>query len=88
MSIDNDELSFNKALLDRVRGIRAAKGWSAEEMAMALGIPAERYRKYEKRSPIPHYLIPRLALISGRSAEWILTGKETRASGKVRRGQE
>jgi transcriptional regulator with XRE-family HTH domain len=76
MTSTNDELAFNAALAQRVRSIREAKGWTAEEMAVALGVPAERYRKYEGRSPIPQYLVPRVALISGRSVEWVLTGKD------------
>lgn len=76
MMIKNDELAFNAALCQRVKGIRESKEWTAEEMAVALGIPVHRYRKYESRSPIPHYLIPRIALIAGRSVEWVLTGKD------------
>jgi DNA-binding XRE family transcriptional regulator len=86
--LKNDELAFNAALFDRVKSIRESKDWTAEQMATALGIPAERYRKYENRTPIPHYLIPRIALLSGRSPEWVLTGKEARTvaatNGKVR----
>lgn len=44
-------------------------------MATALGVPAERYRKYEYRTPLPHYLVERFALIVGREIEYVLTGK-------------
>ena len=44
-------------------------------MATALGVPAERYRKWEYRSAMPHYLIERFALIVGRDIEYVLTGK-------------
>lgn len=44
-------------------------------MATALGVPAERYRKWEYRSPMPHYLFERFALIVGRDIEYVLTGK-------------
>lgn len=44
-------------------------------MATALGVPAERYRKYEYRSPLPHYLLERFALIVGRDVEYLLTGR-------------
>ena len=67
--------AFNKAMLDRVKRLREERGWSAEKMATVLDIPAERYRKYESRSPMPHYLIERFALIVGRDIEYILTGK-------------
>jgi hypothetical protein len=48
-------------------------------MATALGIPPERYRKYEYRSPLPHYLLERFALIVGRDVEYVLTGKRAAA---------
>lgn len=47
-------------------------------MATALGVPPERYRKYEYRSPLPHYLLERFALIVGREIEYVLTGKTSR----------
>lgn len=51
---------------------------TAEQMAKVLGIPPERYRKYEYRTPLPHYLIEQFALIVGRDVEFILTGSTTR----------
>lgn len=69
------ELQFNTRFRERVKRLREERGWTAEEMAMALDIPAERYRKYESRSPMPHYLLVRFALIVGRDVEYILTGK-------------
>lgn len=44
-------------------------------MATALGVPADRYRKYEYRSPLPHYLIEQFAVIVGRDIEYLLLGK-------------
>jgi transcriptional regulator with XRE-family HTH domain len=75
MVINNEELIFNDNLTKRVHRLRNERGWTAEQMATALGIGAERYRKYEYRSPLPHYLIERFALIVGRDVEYILTGK-------------
>jgi hypothetical protein len=57
-------------------------------MATALGVPAERYRKYEYRSPLPHYLLERFALIVGRDLDYLLTGKvapATRSAPEERR---
>jgi transcriptional regulator with XRE-family HTH domain len=76
MSDQNEESLFNSSLVARVKALREEKGWSAEQMATALGVPAERYRKYESRSPLPQYLIQRFALIVDRSVEFILTGKD------------
>lgn len=81
---ENEQLRFDDALCARVRRLREEKSWTAEQMAIALGIPPERYRKYEVRSPIPHWLIPRLAIITDRSVEFILTGKEQRSMKPVK----
>jgi transcriptional regulator with XRE-family HTH domain len=75
MVIDNEEARFNDALCARVHRLRNERGWTAQQMATALGIPAERYRKYEYRSPLPHYLLERFALIVGRDVEYVLFGK-------------
>ncbi len=71
----SEELLFNEALIARVHRLRNERGWTAQQMATALGVPAERYRKYEYRTPLPHYLIERFALIVGRDPEYILLGK-------------
>jgi DNA-binding XRE family transcriptional regulator len=77
MVINNEEAIFNDAMCARTHRLRNERGWTAAQMATALGVPAERYRKYEYRSPLPHYLIERFALIVGRDIEYVLTGKVT-----------
>jgi transcriptional regulator with XRE-family HTH domain len=75
--VDNEEAAFNEALIARVHRLRNDKGWTAEQMAIALGIPPDRYRKYEYRTPLPHYLIERFALQVGREVEYILFGRSS-----------
>lgn len=75
--VENREAMFNEALCARVHRLRNERGWTAEQMATALGVPPDRYRKYEYRSPLPHYLIAQFAQIVGRDVEYILTGKTT-----------
>jgi hypothetical protein len=75
--IVNEEAEFNERLCARVHRLRNERGWTAQQMATALGVPPERYRKYEYRSPLPHYLIERFALIVGRDIEYVLTGTRT-----------
>lgn len=77
MATSNAELTFNQELCARVRALRDAKDWSQEQMAIALGVPVERYRKYETRSPLPSYLMERFALITDCTVEHLLTGKST-----------
>lgn len=81
--INNEEARFNDELTKRVHRLRNERGWTAEQMATALGVPPERYRKYEYRSPLPHYLMERFALIVGRDVEYLLTGKMTRSLATV-----
>jgi transcriptional regulator with XRE-family HTH domain len=50
MAESNEERQFNEALIARTKAWREEKGWTAEQMAVALGIPADRYRKYETRT--------------------------------------
>ena len=71
---------FNAEFCARTRALREARGFNQEDMAEALGIPAYRYRKYEGRTPLPHYLIPRFSLIVGRDIEYIVTGRSSRRS--------
>lgn len=69
------EAEFNDALCARVRKLRDERGWTQEQMATALGLPYDRYRKYEYRSPLPMYLVEQFASIVGRDVEYVVTGK-------------
>ncbi|MEX2739953.1 hypothetical protein AB3480_00640 [Rhizobium mongolense] len=48
---------------------------SAADMADLLDIPADRYRKYENRSPMPVYLIAKFCRIVGCDLEHLILGK-------------
>ena len=76
MANSNEELDFNIAFCARVKALREQRKMTSREMAVALGIPPERYRKYETRSPLPAYLIERFSLIVGRDPIYVLTGAE------------
>lgn len=73
---------YNAELIARVKRLREGmktpegKLWTSEMMATALGIPADRYRKYESRTPLPHELIERFALIVGVTVEYLVTGNK------------
>lgn len=69
------EAEFNDALCTRIARLREERGWTQAQMAAAVGVPFERYKKYETRSPMPHYLLPRFAQQVDRSVEYLLTGK-------------
>lgn len=71
----SDEAQFNEALCARTHALRNERGWTSAQMATALGVPPDRYRKYEYRSPIPAYLMERFAVIVGCDLQYLLTGK-------------
>ena len=70
-----DQLEFNDRLCARIARLREERGWNQAQMAAAIGVPFERYKKYETRSPMPHYLLPRFAQQVDRNVEYLLTGK-------------
>jgi transcriptional regulator with XRE-family HTH domain len=75
VEIDNEQARFNDSLCARVHRLRKERGWTSEQMGIALGVQPDRYRKWEVRTPIPHFYIERFALIVGRDIEYVLTGK-------------
>lgn len=72
---DSEEFIFNNQFCGRVKRFREETNMSAAEMAELLDIPAERYRKYESRSPLPAYLIAKFCRIVGCDLEHLLIGK-------------
>jgi len=74
MATDNEEQAFNDALIARTKAWREEKGWTADQMATALGIPAWRYRKYESRTPMPSYLMKRFCVITDATLENLVAG--------------
>jgi transcriptional regulator with XRE-family HTH domain len=69
------EQEFTEAYIARVKKLREERGWTSEQMATALGVPPDRYRKYEYRTPLPHYLVEQFAQIVDRDVSYVLTGK-------------
>lgn len=72
---DSDEFIFNDGYCGRVKRFREETNMSAAEMADLLDIPADRYRKYETRSPLPVYLVPSFCRIVGCDLEHLILGK-------------
>lgn len=73
--MDEAESVLARRYIDRVADLRRARGLTQQEMADALGIPVERYKKYERRSLLPPILIERFAAIVGRDVRFVVTGK-------------
>lgn len=71
--------AFSDAFCERVRAARKAREFTQAAMAAALGVGAEAYRAYEKRTPLPHCLVQRFAAIAGVDIEYLFTGRRLRA---------
>ncbi|MGV2110125.1 hypothetical protein ACQZ46_02480 [Agrobacterium salinitolerans] len=72
---ESEEFLFNNDYCGRVKLFRAETNMTAEQMANLLDIPPDRYRKYENRSPMPVYLIPKFCQIVGCDLEHLILGK-------------
>jgi len=72
---------FDELSTARVKALRQLRGMTAGQMSSLLGVPAERYRKYESRTPMPHALMEQFALIAGVSVEFLLTGRRVAGRG-------
>ena len=72
---ESEEFIFNNGYIERVKRFRGETNMSAEEMADLLGVPADRYRKYESRSPMPVYLVASFCRIVGCDLEHLILGK-------------
>jgi transcriptional regulator with XRE-family HTH domain len=69
------ERAYYTGFRDRLRSIRIELDWSQAEMAEALGISLDNYKKYEIRSKFPPHLLEKLALVTHRRIEFIVTGR-------------
>lgn len=72
---ESEEFIFNNDYCGRVKRFREETNMSAADMADLLDIPADRYRKYESRSPMPVYLIAKFCRIVGCDLEHLILGK-------------
>jgi DNA-binding XRE family transcriptional regulator len=66
-SANDIEANFNERFCGAVKTARIGAGLTQVEMARKLGVNLDAYKKYETRSPLPHYLIARFCLHTGRS---------------------
>ena len=62
---------FKRAFLARTAQARTRAGFSQSEIAELLGIPQDKYKQYEKRSPLPHYLISTFCIATRCEPAWL-----------------
>ena len=75
----DDDLRFIDAVCARTARLRIQRGWTQAQMATALGVPLERYKKWETRSAMPLQHLPRFAQIMECSIEYLVTGQAPKA---------
>ena len=66
---------YKAAFIRRIRDARKAIDYTQERMAQELGVPQDQYKHYEKRTILPHHLIPAFCKITGFHPWFILTGQ-------------
>jgi transcriptional regulator with XRE-family HTH domain len=74
------ESELRRQYINRTAELRQARGMTQQEMADALGISLDRYKKYEQRSVLPPYLLPRFAGIVGKDIGFVVTGRVSRGA--------
>lgn len=66
--------AYKREFTLRVRWARHARGWGPSEMAELLKIDQGKYKQYERRSLMPHYLVPEFLRLCLIDYSWLATG--------------
>lgn len=66
--------AYEEAFRRRVRAARALYTDEPKEMARALGVREDTYYRYETRTMLPHYLMPRFCEITGVTVDYLING--------------
>jgi DNA-binding XRE family transcriptional regulator len=66
---------YQRQFMERLKMIRVTSGYEPKEFAEALGIKTNTYLTYERRSLLPHHLIPKVCEITGHHPWHVLTGQ-------------
>jgi hypothetical protein len=75
MADSETEAQYKQAFIERVKASRISTGMKQWQVAEILGMDQSKYKQYEGRSLLPHYLIGRFCLITRVDPNWLLTGK-------------
>jgi DNA-binding XRE family transcriptional regulator len=66
--------AYEAAFRDRVKTARKLFSDKSADMARALGVVVGTYNRYENRTMLPHYLIPKFCQLTGVEVEWLVSG--------------
>jgi transcriptional regulator with XRE-family HTH domain len=76
MAPDNTtERLYWEAFRQRLVAIRLELGWTQPRMADLLGVELNSYKKYETKYKFPPHLLDKLAGVTHRSLEYVVTGR-------------
>lgn len=75
---------FRKAFAGRVRQIRESLGWTRPQAAELMGVSLDAWIKYEKRTPLPHHLIPRFCRATRVDIWFLFTGERSAGNASPR----
>lgn len=75
----NAEAAYIGALSQRIKAARLAVNLTQKQVATALGVSLDAYKKYENRenTVLPPHLMEPFAILVRRSVTYIVTGHET-----------
>jgi DNA-binding XRE family transcriptional regulator len=69
------EAQFRQLFTRRVKDARESAGMKQLQIAELLGIPRDKYKHYEGRSLLPHYLVGRFFMLCRVDPAWLMTGR-------------
>ena len=75
MADSEEEVQYKQEFIKRVKAAREATPLKQWQLAEALGMPQDKYKQYETRSLLPHYLMGRFCIITRVDPEWLITGR-------------
>ena len=64
---------YDRQFQARVQLARTAMNYDRVEMAKALGVPLDRYTRYESRHMMPLSLVPKFCKLTSVTISWLLT---------------
>jgi transcriptional regulator with XRE-family HTH domain len=72
---DTTHRAYYDAFRKRLVAIREELGWTQERMSELLGVTLDSYKKYETKYKFPPHLLDKLAGVTHRSLDFIVSGR-------------
>lgn len=62
MNAEDEKEAYNAAFMEATQALRERAGFTQEEIATVLRMQQDKYKQYESRTPLPHYLVTAFCL--------------------------